>query len=123
MSLTETKIFKVFICPILGLSCWVILLESYRATARVFMVALIVAYIHFLLSFKTKWMRLIFVAFLVATFLPVDVSLRNYPGLPRFVPLVMGSPTDEDVARESRGEVVLGGCILRGNPPRWILVW
>jgi hypothetical protein len=68
-------------------------------------------------------MRLILVAFLVAAFLPVDASLRNYPGPPRFVLLIMGSPTDEDVVREALGEVVLGGCIRRGNEPRWVWVW
>jgi hypothetical protein len=68
-------------------------------------------------------MRLIFVAFLITVFLPVDVTLKNYPGRPRFVPLIMGAPHDEDIAREQRGEVVLGGCILRGNDPRWVLVW
>ena len=123
MALTQTKIFKLLISPIVFLSCWVILHESYRATARFLLFALIVSYVHFLWTSKTKWMRLIFVAFLVAAFLPVDVSLRSYPGPPRFVPLIMGSPTDEDVARESRGEVVLGGCILRGNDPKWVWVW
>jgi hypothetical protein len=44
-------------------------------------------------------------------------------GPPRFVPLIMGAPHDEDVAQEERGEVVLGGCILRRNAPKWILVW
>ena len=68
-------------------------------------------------------MRLIFVGFLIAAFLPIDVTVQNYPGPPRFVPLIMGSPTDEDTVREERGEVVLGGCILKENPPQWVLVW
>ena len=102
---------------------WLVLLESYRATARFLVLGLVASSVQFIITAETKWMRLIFVVFLVAAFLPVDVTLRNLPGPPRFVPLIMGSPTDEDVAREERGEVVLGGCILRGNPPRWVWVW
>lgn len=123
MFLTQTKFFKAFICPVVFLSCFVILSESYRATAAILLVVLIVSYIHFLRTAKTKLMRLMFVAFLVAAFLPVDVSLRNYPGPPRFVPLIMGAPTAEDAALEARGEAVLGGCIMRGNDPKWIWVW
>lgn len=123
MPLAQTKLFKVLLAPLLFLSCLLILHDSYRATARGLLLALIVSYVHFLWTSKTRWMRLIFVAFLIAAFLPIDVTLRNYPGPPKFVPLIMGSPTEEDIAREERGEVVLGGCILRGNKPRSVLVW
>ena len=123
MILTRTRFFKAFICPLLFVACFVILHDSFRAVAAVLLLALIVGYIHFLRTSTTRWMRLIFVAFLITAFLPVDLTLANYPGPPRFVPLIMGSPTDEDVKREERGEVFLGGCILRGNEPRWVLVW
>lgn len=63
-------------------------------------------------------MRLIFVSFLIAVFLPIDVSLQNFPGPPRFVPLVMGLTT-----QSANGEVMLGGCMVRGNEPRWVWVW
>lgn len=123
MPVAQTKIFKVGIAPLVFVSCWLVMMESPRSTALVLLVALVASYVRFLWSGRTRWMRLIFVAFLIATLLPIDVSLRNYPGPPRFVPLIMGSPTDEDAAREERGEVVVGGCILRGNDPRWVLVW
>lgn len=124
MSLTRTRLFKALICPVLFLALFLVVLhDSFRATAAILLLALIVSYVHFLRTTQTKLMRLIFVAFLVAAFLPVDVTLRNLPGPPRFVPLIMGSPNDDDIARESRGEVVLGGCILRGNEPRWVWVW
>ena len=124
MTLTRTRFFKALVCPLIFLACWVVILhESPRATAAILLLGLIVSYIHFLRTTKTKWMRLIFVAFLIAAFLPVDVTFTNYPGPPRFVPLIVGAPHDEDVAREERGEVFLNGCIVRGNPPRWVLVW
>lgn len=110
-------------CPLLYVGCFVILHDSYRTVAAILLFGLTGSYFHFLRASTTRWMRLIFVAFLITTFIPVDVTLRNYPGPPRFIPLIMGSPTDEDVAREERGEVLLGGCILRGNEPRWVLVW
>jgi len=123
MALRQSKIFKALIAPLLLLSCLVVMHDSPRATASILLLVLIVSYVHFFWTSKTRWLRLIFVAFLIAVFLPIDVTLKNYPGPPRFVPLIMGSPRDEDVALQERGEAVLGGCILRGNPPRWVLVW
>jgi hypothetical protein len=123
MPFAQTKLFKFLIAPLLFLSCFVVLYNSYRATARFLLLVLIVTYIHFLWTARTRWMRLIFVAFLIAAFLPVDVSLQNYPGPPRFVPLIMGAPRPEDEAAEARGEVFLGGCLVRSNLPRWMLVW
>lgn len=119
----RSKFVKVLLGPALVLFCLLLLQFSFRSSALVLMLALVASYVQFLRTSKTKWMRLIFVAFLIAVFVPIDVTLQNVPGPPRFVPLIMGSPTDEDVAREERGEVLLGGCILRGNAPRWVWVW
>jgi hypothetical protein len=57
------------------------------------------------------------------SYLPFDVTFLDYPGSPRFVPLVMGLPTEETAKRAESGEVVLGGCIVSGHEPRWVLVW
>jgi hypothetical protein len=76
-------------------------------TAFVLLVALAIPYFHFLRSSRTTWMRLIFVSFLIAVFLPIDVSLQNFAGPPRFVPLVMGLSRDT-AARAKNGEVMLG---------------
>lgn len=124
MPFTQTKLFKVFVAPLLFLICFFVILQgSARFTGFVLLLALVVSYIRFLWTAKTRWMRLIFVAFLIATFLPIDVRLTNYPGPPRFVPLIYGMPSPKDFAAEDRGEVVLGGCIMRNNPPRWVLIW
>ncbi len=120
MKLTKTKFFKLLFCPTLFLVAIVLWRSSSRLTAFVLLVALAISYFHFLLSSRTIWMRLIFVSFLIAVFLPIDVSLQNYPGPPRFVPYVMGL-TNGDRAR--KGEVMLGGCMVRGNEPRWVWVW
>ena len=123
MALMQSKLLRALLGPALLLTCLVVGQMSYRNTARFLVIPLLASYVLFLCTSKTRWMRLIFVAFLIAAFLPIDATLQNYPGPPRFVPLIMGTPTDEDAARERRGEVFLGGCILRDNPPRWVLVW
>ena len=123
MSVIRTRFFKILLGPVLLVSWYLVSTESYRATASVIFLAVIACFIHCLITSKTKWLRLAFVAFLIATFLPIDITLQNYPGPPRFVPLIMGTPLEDDIAREERAEVVLGGCFLRGNAPKWVLVW
>jgi hypothetical protein len=121
--ITQTKLFRVLLGVALIVVCLSFLRFSFRWTAWVLFLLLLVSYIHFLWRSTLRCMPVIFAVFLIAVFLPVDVTLKNYPGPPRFVPLIMGSPTDDDVAREQRGDAVLGGCILRGNEARWVLVW
>jgi hypothetical protein len=69
-------------------------------------------------SFVRSW-----ILFFVCTLLPVDVSFRVARGLPRFVPVAYGLPSREGVEAAERGEVILGGCVVSGNEPRWVLVW
>ena len=123
MSLIQKRWFKALLGLVMFVTCWLVALDSYRLTASFVFLALVVTYIHFLWTSKTKWMRLMFVAFLVVSLVPIDITLRNYPGPPRFVPLIMGTLRNAAVALEERGEAVLGGCISRGNEPTWVLVW
>jgi hypothetical protein len=111
MAVIQTRFFKVLLGSVLLISCLLVSGASYRATASVIFLGLVACYIHFLITSKTKWLRLAFVAFLIAAFLPIDVSLQNYPGPPRFVPFIIGAPREPDVARADLGEVMLGGCI------------
>src|SRR5687767_9466395 len=104
MNLCKTKFFRLLFCPTLFLVAFVLLLSSFRLTAFVLLVALAISYFHFLCSSRTTWMRLLFVSFLIAVFLPIDVSLQNFPGPPRFVPLVMGLTTTT-APRVRNGEV------------------
>ena len=119
----QSKIFKAVLGPVLLVGCLLVLGESYRATGLILLAVLAGCYICFLFTSKTTLQRWVFVAFLVATFLPIDITSRDYPGPPRFVPLIVGAPSSEDAAREERGEVVVRGCISRGNDPKWVLVW
>jgi len=119
----QSKTFKVVLGPVLLVACLLVLGESFRMSGAILLLVLAGCYIWFLFTSKTTLLRFVFVAFLVATFLPIDITGQNYPGPPRFVPLIVGAPSSEDAAREERGEVVLGGCISRGNDPKWVLVW
>ena len=121
--LTQSKTFKVVLGPVLLVACLLVLGESFRMSGAILLLVLAGCYIWFLFTSKTTLLRFVFVAFLVATFLPIDITSQNYPGPPRFVPLIVGAPSSEDAAREERGEVVLRGCISRGNDPKWVLVW
>lgn len=59
----------------------------------------------------------------VALFSPVDVSLIRRTGRPHMVPLVMGLPSSEDLEQAKRGEVIIGGCMVSGNEPKYLIVW
>ncbi len=123
MSRTRSTVLQALLGLALLFCCLVVLQSSPRAIGAILLLVLIPCYIRYLFTSKTKLLRSMFVAFLITVNLPVDISLQNYPGPPRFVPLIMGMPRPEDFARQERGEVVLGGCIMRDNPPKWILVW
>jgi hypothetical protein len=61
--------------------------------------------------------------FLFCSLLPVDTSLTTRPGLPKLLPVCYGKPRYDNLARAQRGEVVLGGCMVRGYEPLWVIVW
>lgn len=61
--------------------------------------------------------------FLLLSFSPVDVIPIHKSWPPKLVPLVMGYPSQEVLNRARRGEVILGGCIVRGFPPKYLLIW
>lgn len=54
---------------------------------------------------------------------PIDVTFKDVPGPPRFVPYVIGLPTMETVQKAKRGDACLGGCTIGINDPKWVLVW
>ena len=62
-------------------------------------------------------------AFLFCSLLPVDVSFATRPGFPRLLPVCYGKPGKTVLDRAHRGEVVLGGCMVSGYDPLWVVVW
>ena len=61
--------------------------------------------------------------FLSCSSLPFDISLRVRPGLPRLVSVVYGYARSEDFERQKKGEIILGGCVVTGYDPLWLIVW
>ena len=55
--------------------------------------------------------------------LPFDVSMLNRPGAPSIRTLQMGLPSKELAERAEADGIELGGCLVIGNEPRWIVVW
>jgi hypothetical protein len=54
------------------------------------------------------------------TDMPRRPKCPDCPGAPTAVPLVFGLPDVETFEARDRGEVVLGGCMLKPGPqPRW----
>ena len=105
----------LLVLALLALSC-------IRVTATILI--LVSALAAFLPSLRKGKYIGIFVLLLVASFLsPYDLSLRNLPGPPRFVPLVMGTLSQVGRERAQRGEIVSGGCIYSGLEPAYVLAW
>lgn len=66
---------------------------------------------------------IVWTLFILSAFSPVDISFKNFPGPPRLVPLVMGLPMGETWERAKHHEILLGGCVVTGHEPKYILVW
>jgi hypothetical protein len=63
----------------------------------------------------------VILAFLLLS--PVEVSVAKRSGPPGVVPLEVGLPEQALRERARRGDVVLGGCVVGGLEPRWVVVW
>lgn len=74
---------------------------------------------------KIRRIAITWVIFMASTLYPADITFRNVPGPPRFVPKVYGLPSRDTAAAARRGEVVLGGCVVSGLglEPRVVWVW
>jgi len=97
--------------------------SRYRVVPDVFIVACIVA------SFaRPRWRRLwlpvaALLGWLALHASPYDVSYLTRAGRPKFMRLQFGYPSHEAIEAANRGELVLGGCLVSGLEPRWIVVW
>ena len=124
MKVTQHPVFKYLVCPFVFILSLGWALVTGRTSGGLLLAALVCSYIHFLWRGGTVWMRVIWVAFIVSTLVPVDVSFRNYPGPPRFVPYFSGYPSEEGIEKMQRGELMWSGsCGRRPYEPKYVLVW
>ena len=70
-----------------------------------------------------KIIIILYLFFLLFSFIPIDLTLKNYIGPPKIIPTVYGKPSLETIEASERGEVYLIGCIVSGFEPKWVVVW
>jgi hypothetical protein len=102
----------------------IVLFSRLRTLPHLFLVSAFVAWCSVARLRRAAVVAVIAVVFLgLAIFLPFDVSTIDGPGGVKVARVVSGKPTEEALAAAERGEVVLGGCLVRGIEPRRVLVW
>jgi hypothetical protein len=95
-----------------------------RTLPDLFLVAAFVAWCAADRLRRTATVAVVAVVFVcLEIFLPFDVSLIDGPGGVKVARVAMGKPGPESMAAAERGEIVLGGCVVLGMEPRWVLVW
>ena len=101
-----------------------LLLSSARVVPIFVLGAIAVGYWHHFNS-ERKWpIRKLWIVFWIVTLLVrLDLSFINLPSPPRITPYVWGMPTRATFKKAQRGEVVLGGCVVNGLEPFWIVTW
>ena len=68
--------------------------------------------------------RVFWIGFIALSLLPADISFRTRPGPPKFIPVIYGLPIGNELfEQERRGDLILGGCMVNGWSPMWLLVW
>ena len=123
MKTTSNKLFLFVCCPIILFTSFLWLSITHRLLGLCFLVVFLILYLTVYWHRKIILLPLIWLIFITSTFLPIDLSFQNYPGHPRFVPLVMGQASIETEEKAKRGECMLGGCVVSGFEPKWVWVW
>jgi hypothetical protein len=122
MNFAVKKSFRSILCPVVfvGTILW------WGVHPRLFtLVPLVISFIVLMtILFGKRPLKLFsgcLVFVLLTTWVPVDISLVNVPGPPRFIPVVYGLPTKEAMEESKKGAFYLGGCFL--GEVGWVLVW
>jgi len=104
-------------------SCFIWLIICFRWSAVIF-AALCIFTLPFLSPQRRRTaVNVLVFGFMAFSLLPADISFRTRVGSPKFMPIVYGLPGGGLLEREKRGEVILGGCVVNGYVPSWVLVW
>lgn len=102
------------------------LVISWRWTGFYCYILTLLIYAIYLLSKEQRWFRyqlvfsVITICFVIS---PIDISMKNYPGGPRFVPYSKGLPRPMLKGMQERGEVYIGSDLVSRFQPKWVLVW
>lgn len=96
---------------------------SHRGLSTLLGIAILIALISGWFHRRVGPLAILLALWVAVSVSPLELTMRNVPGPPRIVPLVMGTLTDEGVSRETRGDLVGGGCFVSGLEPKWVVVW
>lgn len=118
----QNRFFMNVICFVLWVSSGFPLL-SCRLISLPLLIAVWWACFSFRRSRRFLRVLVLWILLMLSSFSPVDISFKNYPGPPHLVPLVMGLPIGETWERAERHEIILGGCVVTGHEPKYVLVW
>lgn len=120
----RNRFFMNVICPfVLCVSSILPMLFSFRFISMLLFLAMWLVYFLFRRSHRFLPLLVIWILLMLSSFSPADISFKNYPGPPHLVLLVMGLPTGETWERAERREIMLGGCVVTGHEPKYVLVW
>jgi hypothetical protein len=107
----------------LGALALAAILISFRWIA-VFFFAIWVVTVAFRRGLRNQWsIATILIGIIFCCFQPFDISFETRPGPPRIVRVIYGKPTRKAIEMAKRGEVMLGGCVVIGFEPEWVLIW
>lgn len=107
----------------LVLGCAMLYLVSDRMLALPVFVVVLVTLVLWICGKRGRPAGLALAGFVVVSLMPIDVRPRHWIGVPRVVPVVMGFPSREAFEAARRGEIWLGGCIVSGFEPWWVVTW
>jgi hypothetical protein len=112
------------LAPVLGvILAGLALLFAFRWLGIFFVIASLVV-IACRPDLRTREMAaLVLIGFLSCSLLPIDISFNTRPGLPKLIRVYYGKPNRVLRDRAAKGEVVLGGCMVSGYDPLWVIVW
>ena len=121
----EKPFFRYLVTPLTGVAVSAVVLVQLRPAGMMlfFIAVLVYAFQGLHKRFAaTHWLLGLAVC---ASMLPIDISLRNCDGPPKFVPIIYGYPSDDALGNmptncqvEWRGDVIHPAL-----PARWALVW
>lgn len=86
------------------------------------LLAVVLHLVSFVRPVRTRLVASAWVIMFVLSVMPFDVSLHQYPGSPRFVPVVAGLFGLSIMDSADRGEIYAMLC-PDFEPPRWMWVW
>ncbi len=117
----ERKVLLALIFPV-AFICLVPFLPIRMMAWPFFFLTVFFFYFQFWRGPKYLWIGALVLS-VTLSLMPFDISTQDFPGPPRFVPLVMGYPSEEGEEKSKQGEFMLGGDIVWGNEPKWMWVW